>query len=62
MKELKKKIEEAIKEIESDERYNYPPANVFVNAPLALIQIEMKGRVTAFKQALLLIDETEGGE
>lgn len=33
-----KKIRERIKELESDERHSYKPANVFSNAPLALIQ------------------------
>ena len=51
--ELRKKIDE----IKSDERYNYPAANVFVNAPLALIQVEMNAKVSAYEEALSLLGE-----
>jgi len=44
-----------IKEIESDPRYNYPPALVQINAPLALIQVEMKAEVSALKWVLKVI-------
>jgi hypothetical protein len=38
--------------IESDERYRYPPADVVINAPLALIQVLMKAQVNALKWVL----------
>jgi recombinational DNA repair protein RecR len=44
--------------IQSDTRYPHEPsqdANVFVNAPLALIQMGMKGKVSAYKHALILL-------
>lgn len=45
-------IEAMIAKIESDERYRYPPADVFSNAPLALIQVELKATVDALRWAL----------
>ena len=39
-----------IKKIEDDERYHYPPANIQINAPLALIQLEFTSRIRALKQ------------
>lgn len=45
-------IEAMISKVESDERYNYPPADVFSNAPLALIQVEMKATVDTLKWML----------
>ena len=41
-----------IKELESDERHNYEPALVQVNAPLALIQIEIQSKIDALKWVL----------
>lgn len=38
----KRKIELWLKKVESDERLHYKPANVLVNAPLALIQTELE--------------------
>ena len=38
-----------IKKVQSDSRYNYPAANVFSNAPLALIQVSMKATVEALE-------------
>jgi len=50
------KTEEEIKakiaELEADERHNYPPANVNVNAPLALIQVDIDGKLSALKWVL----------
>ena len=48
----KEEIMKKIEETESDERYNYPPAQVQINAPLALIQVSMKSRVDAWKWVL----------
>lgn len=40
-------IEGLKRKIEGDERHGYKPADVFVNAPLALIQSNMDGHLTA---------------
>jgi hypothetical protein len=45
-------IEERIKQIEADSRYQAPPALVFVNSPLALIQTDMKAEVRALRWVL----------
>ena len=42
-------VEEEIAKIESDERYHYKPADVFINAPLALIQVSMAGQMHILK-------------
>lgn len=39
------------KKILDDERYHYKPALVHVNAPLALIQVEMKARKQTLDEA-----------
>lgn len=41
--------------IEADERYHYKPANVQVNAPLALEQIGMSSRMQVLKKVLELL-------
>lgn len=51
-------IQREIDLIQSDDRYplkQSQEANVFANAPLALIQMGMKGRVESYKHSLLLI-------
>jgi hypothetical protein len=47
-------------EVENDERYHYASASVFINAPLALIQTEMKAKLNAYKGVLEKIKELEG--
>jgi hypothetical protein len=37
-----KQLIDRLKEISEDERYQYDPATIFENAPLALIQLEME--------------------
>ena len=59
-KELEKFIKDEIAEIETDERYHYASASVFINAPLALIQTEMKAKLNAYKGILEKIKELEG--
>lgn len=59
-KELEKFIKDEIAEIESDERYHYASASVFINAPLALIQTEMKAKMNAYKGVLEKVKELEG--
>ena len=60
LKELEKFIKYEIAEIETDERYHYASASVFINAPLALIQTEMKAKLNAYKGVLEKIKELEG--
>lgn len=45
-------IEAMIARIEADDRYNSPPANVAINAPLALIQVELKATAGALRWML----------
>lgn len=52
-------VTKRIAEIESDSRYPHSPdqeANVFANAPLALIQMGMKGQVSAFEESIRIIN------
>ncbi len=57
MKELKKWIEASINELKSDDRMQEEPATVDINAPLALIQVSIKGRIHALNQVLRKIAE-----
>ncbi len=41
------------KKLLNDERFHYPPANVIVNAPLALEQVSMKARMRALDEVEL---------
>lgn len=49
---LEKTIRAEIARLKRDERYSYPPAQVQINAPLALIQVDLKARVQALEWAL----------
>lgn len=55
--ELEIFIKSEIGEIEADERYHYATASVLINAPLALIQTEMKAKLNAYKGVLEKIKE-----
>jgi hypothetical protein len=48
----KAEIEKRLAELKADERLSYPPANVFTNAPLALIQVALKNEVMALTWVL----------
>jgi len=50
--QTKEKIMEKVNEILNDERFWYEPANVMINAPLALIQVDLTGRLIAYAFAL----------
>ncbi len=54
-----KEIKKDINEIDKDERYHYPPADVFSNAPLALVQMGMKGRMSILKKYKELLEKKE---
>ncbi len=43
--DLRDRLSEARRKITEDERYHYKPALVEVNAPLALMQVEMGGKI-----------------
>ena len=53
--ELKAWVRQQIIAIEADERYHYKPASIQVNAPLALIQLDMNSRMTVLKQVLKML-------
>lgn len=59
-KELEKFIKDEIAEIKADERYHYATASVLINAPLALIQTEMRAKMNAYKSVLEKVKELEG--
>lgn len=46
---LLEEVKKRISEIETDDRYKAEPANVNINAPLALIQMAMKGQIFVLK-------------
>jgi hypothetical protein len=48
----KDEIKNKLAEIEADERLHYPPATVFENAPLALIQTELEAKQNILRWAL----------
>lgn len=48
----RQQLENRVAEIEGDTRYRLPNATIQVNAPLALIQIELKSRRSALLWAL----------
>ena len=52
---LKTFVEGRIAEIKADERYGYPPALVQINAPLALIQVDLEARLQAYEAVLELL-------
>ena len=59
-KSFKKSVEDALDEIESDERLGYPTATVDVNAPLALIQCALENQRRALKYVLMALDKKDG--
>ncbi len=48
-------LNEEIYKIEKDNRFNYPKSNVQVNAPLALIQVDLTARHRALKDVIEFI-------
>ena len=45
-------IKAEIKRLKEDDRYTQPPANVEINAPLALVQVALVNRVSALEWVL----------
>ena len=64
VKPLRERLDGEIAEIDGDERFHYGPALVQVNAPLALIQVDMKARMMLAKELRALLDPPapEGGK
>lgn len=60
-KAFRKSVEDALAEIEDDERLGYPTATVVENAPLALIQCGLENQRRALKYVLMVLDK-KGGE
>ena len=48
----KQEIEAELARIQADERIGYPAADVFINAPLALIQVNLESTVKAYSWVL----------
>jgi len=48
----KKEVEKKLKEIEADERINYPAATIAENAPLALLQLHLETQRDVLKWVL----------
>ena len=48
-------IEKRLAEYEADERLSYPTANVAINAPLALVQVDLAARVNTLKWVLKIM-------
>jgi hypothetical protein len=48
----KKEIRQKIAEIKRDNRYKAPPAQVQINAPLALIQVSLGSHIQALEWVL----------
>ena len=55
------RIDERIAEIKRDERLGYPPASVFENAPLALIQSSLKARIDELERLKDAIEKERDG-
>lgn len=47
-----KEIRDMLNNLKSDERLGYPTANIAINAPLALIQLDLESRVDMLKWVL----------
>ncbi len=55
IEKLRSWLQREIKVIESDERFRYKAALVQVNAPLALIQVNLKSRHQALTEVLKML-------
>lgn len=57
---FRRAIEDALAEVENDERLGYPTATVVENAPLALIQCGLDSQRRALKYVLMVLDKKDG--
>ena len=56
LRKVREEMAQVVQRIQEDERFHYPPADTDVNAPLALIQVEMKARYHLAKRWLAALD------
>ena len=56
MKKILDEIRKDIEIIDQDERYHYEPALIDVNAPLALIQVDMKAKMFVLRKYEKMIE------
>lgn len=54
---VKRLIQKERETIEGDERYSYPTATVFENAPLALIQLEMETKIALLNKLDTILEK-----
>lgn len=57
MESLKIIIQDKVLEIEKDKRFNYTPASVLINAPLAIIQVGLKTKHNTYSEILNIINQ-----
>lgn len=50
-------VDVRIREIDDDERHHYERANVVINAPLALVQLEMSSRMLTLRQLRKFLED-----
>ncbi len=58
----REEVEAMVKEIKTDERLAAPPATVTVNAPLALIQLELQTKLRTLNWVLRLLEKNGDGQ
>ena len=59
VKSIQNKLMDIIAEVEGDERHHYPPADVRINAPLALIQVDLAARKRTALEVMKVINGEE---
>jgi len=59
LKELKSWVDDKLREIEADDRFQAKPAPVQVNAPLALVQVELRTYYLVLKKIQKKLEELE---
>jgi len=52
-------IRQVLDRLKSDERLGYPPADVSINAPLALVQVALENKVAVLEWVLSSGDENK---
>jgi hypothetical protein len=57
LSEIQAFVKAEMTKIDTDERYHYKTALVQVNAPLALIQLEMSAKMVILKKVKALLDQ-----
>lgn len=57
---FRRAIEDALAEVENDERLGYPTATVQVNAPLALVQCQLEAQAKTLKEVLRVLSVKDG--